>query len=83
MNHPYDRVFLWPGGADLDRDVLYSAVTGNPIRVDAAESRSAVKTKSLLAPLHHESRDKPLGRGGIGRGSPLRERVGFSRSTGG
>lgn len=30
---------VWPGGADMDPDVLYSAVTGKPIVVPAPAAR--------------------------------------------
>ena len=30
---------VWPGGADMDPDVLYSAVTGKPIVVAAPAAR--------------------------------------------
>jgi len=31
--HPELRTVYWPNGADLDPDVLYSRVSGKPIRV--------------------------------------------------
>jgi hypothetical protein len=30
---------VWPGGADIDPDVLYSAITGIPIAIPAAAER--------------------------------------------
>jgi hypothetical protein len=30
---------VWPGGADMDPDVLYSAVTGKPIVLPAPAAR--------------------------------------------
>ena len=32
---------VWPGGADLDPDVLYAAVTGEPIQVPEPRRRPA------------------------------------------
>ncbi len=31
--HPELRTLSWPNGADLDPDVLYARVSGNPIRL--------------------------------------------------
>ena len=31
--HPELRTLYWPSGADLDPDVLYARVSGNPIRL--------------------------------------------------